>query len=84
MVDDPADTRRHGTAMASLILHGDLAANERSLPKPLYVRPILQLDPRDWMNPQVRRETVPEGTFVVDAPSATTGPIFRAPMDCVP
>lgn len=65
-VDYSADTRRHGTAMASLILHGDLAAKERSLPRRLYVRPIFRPDPRDKVNPQVRRETVPEGTLVVD------------------
>ena len=61
--DSPAINRRHGTAMASLILHGDLAAGEGPLPRPLYVRPILQQDPRDWRN---HTETVPEGTLVVD------------------
>ena len=61
--DSPAVTRRHGTAMASIILHGDLAAGEGPLPKPLYVRPILRPDPRDWRN---HTETVPEGTLVVD------------------
>ena len=61
--DYPADTRRHGTAMASLILHGDLAAGEAPLSRQLYVRPILQQDPRDWRN---HRETVPEGMLVVD------------------
>ena len=61
--DSPAITRSHGTAMASLILHGDLAAGEEPLPMPLYVRPILRPDPRDWRN---HTETVPEGTLVVD------------------
>ena len=61
--DYPADTRRHGTAMASLILHSDLAAKERSLRKPLYVRPILRPDPRDWI---AHSESVPERTLVVD------------------
>ena len=61
--DSPAITRRHGTAMASLILHGDLAAGEGPLPRPLYVRPILRPDPRDWIN---HTEAVPEGTLVVD------------------
>ena len=61
--DSPAVTRRHGTAMASLILHGDLAAGEGPLPRPLYVRPILRQDPRDWIN---QTETVPEGTLAVD------------------
>ena len=41
----PADERRHGTYMASLIVHGDLNAEEASLETPLYVRPILRPDP---------------------------------------
>ena len=49
IIDDPNDLesrvvvafRRHGTAMASLILHGDLNAEDDPLPRPLYVRPIL-------------------------------------------
>ena len=61
--DSPAATRRHGTVMASLILHGDLATGEGPLPRPLYVRPILRPDPRDWTP---HTETVPEGTLVVD------------------
>ena len=62
-VDYSANYRQHGTTMASLILHGDLAAHERPLPRPLYVRPILRPDPRDW---NTHSETVPEGTLVVD------------------
>ena len=60
----PANERRHGTAMASLILYGDLAADETPLSRPLYVRPILQPDSRDWRRP--REETVAEDTLVVD------------------
>jgi Subtilase family len=49
VLDDPDDLqsrvlvseRRHGTAMASLILHGDLNSTERSLKRRLYVRPLL-------------------------------------------
>lgn len=33
--------RVHGTAMASLILHGDIHAGEPPLTRPLYVRPIM-------------------------------------------
>ena len=48
-LDDPDDLqarvlvteRRHGTAMASLILHGDLNSREQSLRRRLYVRPLL-------------------------------------------
>ena len=61
--DSPAVARRHGTAMASLILHGDLAAGEAPLPRLLYVRPILRPNPHDWRN---HTETAPEGTLVVD------------------
>ena len=63
-VDYPANERRHGTTMASLILHGDLAAGGSPLAKPLYVRPILKPDPRDWR--RSRQETIPEDTLVVD------------------
>jgi hypothetical protein len=50
VVDDPDDwaptyqvaERKHGTAMASLIVRGDLHGDEAPLPSPLYVRPILQ------------------------------------------
>ena len=48
-LDDPddlqaralANRRFHGTAMASLILHGDLNAPEPALTRPLYVRPLM-------------------------------------------
>jgi len=49
VLDDPEDLqsgtvverRKHGTAMSSLILHGDRNAPENPLNRPLYVRPIL-------------------------------------------
>ena len=52
VIDDPddiaakyaANQRRHGTAMASLIIHGPLEAPGPPLTRPLYVRPILQPD----------------------------------------
>jgi hypothetical protein len=50
VVDDPdgwsenyqAAARKHGTAMASLIVHGDLSAGEEPLSRRLYVRPIMR------------------------------------------
>lgn len=50
VIDDPDDRAAaygtgqhgHGTAMAGLIAHGDLASPGSSLPGPIYVRPILQ------------------------------------------
>jgi len=72
IVDDPdnleasyqAQERRHGTAMASLLVHGDLDAHQNALSRSTYVRPILQPDARDWRTP--RRETVAENALVVD------------------
>lgn len=59
----PATRRRHGTAMASMILHGDLASDEAPLTRPLYVRPILRPDPKDWNN---KDEAMDDDTLVVD------------------
>lgn len=38
----PVSARNHGTAMASLIVHGDLSAAGEPLDRPLYVRPIMR------------------------------------------
>lgn len=40
----PVRSRFHGTAMASLILHGDLGAGEAASSRQLYVRPLLRPD----------------------------------------
>ncbi len=40
--DYPVSSRNHGTAMASLIIHGDLSARGEPLDRPLYVRPIMR------------------------------------------
>lgn len=50
IVDDPEDlepayqvvARKHGTEMASLIIHGDINRGEPPLSRPLYVRPIME------------------------------------------
>jgi hypothetical protein len=50
ILDDPENAsqlyrpehQRHGTAMASLIIHGDLAKQEAPLSRPIYVRPLYQ------------------------------------------
>lgn len=69
VIDDPDDRtskygaaqRRHGTAMASLIAHGDLAAPGSALSQPIYVRPIFE--PHHVMT---RSETVPSDELLVD------------------
>lgn len=38
----PVSQRVHGTEMASLLLHGDLATESMPIPRPIYVRPILR------------------------------------------
>jgi len=73
IVDDPDDyesqyqagQRCHGTAMASLILHGDLDGSETPLTRPLYVRPIFVPKTHPWVLSQFR-EIVPEKAPVVD------------------
>lgn len=50
VIDDPegvgeayaVSSRNHGTAMASLIVHGDLSAPGEPLERPVYVRPIMR------------------------------------------
>ena len=66
-VDDPDELenlaivsrRIHGTAMASLILHGDLNANEAVLNRPLYLRPIM-------FAPQDGQERTREDQLLID------------------
>ncbi len=72
IIDDPdgfeegylAADRSHGTAMASLIVQGDLNGNEKPLPHPLYVRPVMRPNPRDFRDR--REEGVPDHVPIVD------------------
>jgi len=54
--------RKHGTAMASLVIHGELDAQEQPLIRPVYFRPILQPDPHSLD----RSEHVPDELFYED------------------
>ena len=66
-IDDPegfdekylVEQRKHGTEMASLIIHGDLSRNEHAIDTPLYVRPIMLPDGRG-------NEQMPEDRLAVD------------------
>ena len=72
IVDDPDDwaseypaiDRQHGTAMTSLIVHGDLNEGSSPLSRPVYVRPIMKPDPKDSRSP--RQEHIPDGILYVD------------------
>jgi Subtilase family len=61
----PAKDRSHGTAMASLILRGELDAGEQPSPRKLYVRPIMRPDPNDTFHPQ-STECTPAGELLID------------------
>ncbi len=69
VIDDPYDRessysasqREHGTAMASLIIHGDLNEPGPPLSTPLYVHPILMPD-----QPALGRETAPKDKLLID------------------
>lgn len=73
LVDDPdgwegnyaAKDRVHGTAMASLILHGELDGSAEPLQRRLYVRPVLRPDPNDNFNAR-RREHTPDDILLID------------------
>lgn len=57
----PVKSRRHGTSMASIILHGDLNREKRETPlKPIYVRPIFKYDE------EYQIERVPRDRLLVD------------------
>jgi hypothetical protein len=81
-VDDPDDwdarypvaSRVHGTAMASLVIHGDLGAPDVPLDRAIYVRPILQ--PALPEGPRAR-EGVPDDSLSVDLVYRAITRIFR-------
>lgn len=71
IIDDPDDfasnytvaDRVHGTAMSSLVVHGDLSNGENPLNRPVYIRPIM--NPQYWDN-NFQGEIIPENFLVVD------------------
>lgn len=72
IVDDPDDwaseypaiDRQHGTAIASLIVYGDLNDGFNPLSRPIYVRPIMKPNPTDFNSP--KEECIPEDILFVD------------------
>lgn len=75
----PATDRNHGTAMASLIVHGELDARASPLRSPLYVRPILRPDPLDQNRP--RLETTPNDRLLIDLFHQAVRRIFEGEGD---
>ena len=70
IIDDPdgwesdiaAEDRQHGTAVASLILHGDRAIDATTPKRQIYARPVLQPEP-GWVG---SRECVPRDKLAID------------------
>ncbi len=59
---------RHGTAMSSLILHGERDADEPPLSRRIFCRPILEPDlaSRHWNGNAAEQEHIPEDAFAED------------------
>lgn len=57
-----AEYRKHGTEMASLIIHGDLSNPQPALDTKLYVRPIMK---PNYLSPN-KEEQIPEDVLLVD------------------
>ncbi len=89
IVDDPdgfedgyqARDRGHGTAMASLICHGDLLEANPPLKKPIYVRPILKAVSGFGGR---TREAIPENILPVDLIYRAVRRIFEGDGDEAP
>jgi hypothetical protein len=58
----PAAQRYHGTAMASLLIHGDLGSPSSPLGRPIYARPVLK--PHQWHAQAA--EAIPDDQLAVD------------------
>ncbi|WP_042372513.1 S8 family peptidase [Bacteroides neonati] len=88
MVDDPDDYsdgytvqhRVHGTAMSSLIIHGDINDNEKAISTPLYIRPIMK--PVAGMSSSI--EKVPSDVLFVDLLHRAVKRLFDGEGDSVP
>lgn len=85
--DDPVDLHssyspkqcRHGTAMASLIIHGDLSNPGSAISTPLYVYPVMLPHP---VNSEI--ETLPADKLFVDVIHSAFKRIFDEPQSVAP
>lgn len=71
----PAAERLHGTAMASLVIHGDLSDRHVPPRERVYLRPILRLEAPAWV--AGRREEMPADQLVVDVVYAAVARMFE-------
>jgi len=91
IIEDPDDysdlyhtprEQLHGTAMASLIIHGDKNAGERRLDSPLYMLPILA--PANPSLDGKRLECIPEGVLPLDLIHRAVKRLFEGDGDSPP
>ncbi len=82
--------RKHGTAMASLVVHGEMVDGQSDpLPRLVYVLPVMQPDPQS--DPRNRSEHVPDEIFFEDRIARAVRRMFegegtvpaQAPSVCV-
>lgn len=76
----PAENRIHGTAMASLLVNGDLNEGGRKLASPVYVRPIMKPDVRTINNV----ECLPDTELPLDIVHRAVRRIFEYDGDQAP
>ena len=78
----PVARRVHGTAMASVVVHGDLNEDAAPLRSPVYVRPILTAEVPDWV--QDAREEIPRDRLTVDVVHAAVARLFEGDEAAAP
>lgn len=71
----------HGTQTTSVVVNGDLAASGNSLNRPVYIRPIMIPDERDFRNGSVRDVAFPSDKLKVDLVYRAIRRIFEADGD---
>lgn len=72
----PAARRNHGTAMTSLVIHGDLSGDGPAQRAPIYVRPILWDQTPDWVS-GAGREELPRDRLAVDVLHTAVARMFE-------
>lgn len=80
--DYPASDRQHGTAMASLIIHGDCEDATSPIHRPLYVRPILKPDHGAFRTPHP--EVIPTDVLEIDLVHRAVLRLFEGDEDNPP
>jgi len=71
----PAARRVHGTAMASVIVHGDLDSGAAAHTRRVYARPILSAQAPDWVRDP--REELPRNRLAVDLVHAAVTRLYE-------